>query len=58
MGNTTVGSGVGGVDRRKADGPIKLKMKLDTMMRLKIVVMILAFRLLRFWRLERPTLSS
>jgi hypothetical protein len=48
VGEMRVGMGVGSVELRKAEGPIKLKTKLSTITRLNAVVTILTLRLLRF----------
>jgi len=61
VGMMRVGNGVGSEDLWKVWGPTKLKRKLSTITMLKTAVMILAPRLLRFWRvlyLDRLNLSS
>jgi hypothetical protein len=53
-----VGTGVGSLDPWKTSGPIRLSTKLTMIMILKIVVKILALRLLRRLDEDRLTLSS
>jgi hypothetical protein len=53
VGKTRVGTAVGLFDLRKADGPIKLSTKLNTIITLKTVVRILAALLLRCFFLDR-----